>query len=116
VVHARGRGAHGYFENYEPLAELTRADLFAGSGVVLASEAGAADLAGSPGLRDRRLSPTASSSATPLPSSPCFRPAGSAKAWTTASSSSERPGPRPRTSWPAAASSFLGPPALSRWL
>jgi len=28
VVHARGFGAHGYFENYEPLAELTRADLF----------------------------------------------------------------------------------------
>ena len=28
VVHARGFGAHGYFENYESLAELTRADLF----------------------------------------------------------------------------------------
>src|SRR3984957_17200925 len=28
VVHARGFGAHGYFENYEPLTELTRADLF----------------------------------------------------------------------------------------
>src|SRR5689334_12132164 len=28
VVHARGFGAHGYFENYEPLAEVTRADLF----------------------------------------------------------------------------------------
>ena len=28
VVHARGFGAHGYFENYECLAELTRADLF----------------------------------------------------------------------------------------
>jgi catalase len=28
VVHARGYGAHGYFENYESLAELTRADLF----------------------------------------------------------------------------------------
>jgi catalase len=28
VVHARGYGAHGYFENYESLADLTRADLF----------------------------------------------------------------------------------------
>ncbi|AMV37714.1 catalase [Planctomyces sp. SH-PL62] len=28
VVHARGFGAHGYFENYGPLADLTRADLF----------------------------------------------------------------------------------------
>ena len=28
VVHARGYGAHGYFENYEPLADITRADLF----------------------------------------------------------------------------------------
>jgi catalase len=28
VVHARGFGAHGYFEIYEPLGDLTRADLF----------------------------------------------------------------------------------------
>jgi catalase len=28
VVHARGFGAHGYFENYDSLAELTQADLF----------------------------------------------------------------------------------------
>jgi catalase len=28
VVHARGFGAHGFFETYEPLSELTRADLF----------------------------------------------------------------------------------------
>ena len=28
VVHARGFGAHGYFENYESLGEFTRADLF----------------------------------------------------------------------------------------
>jgi len=28
VVHARGYGAHGYFETFEPLADLTRADLF----------------------------------------------------------------------------------------
>ena len=29
VVHARGYGAHGFFETYEPLTDLTRADLFA---------------------------------------------------------------------------------------
>ena len=28
VVHARGYGAHGFFENYESLASITRADLF----------------------------------------------------------------------------------------
>ena len=28
VVHARGYGAHGFFENYAPLTSLTRADLF----------------------------------------------------------------------------------------
>src|SRR5262249_58668047 len=28
VVHARGFGVHGFFENYESLAGITRADLF----------------------------------------------------------------------------------------
>ncbi|MBO0700198.1 MAG: catalase [Zavarzinella sp.] len=32
VVHARGFGAHGFFENYEPLTDLTRADLFQRAG------------------------------------------------------------------------------------
>jgi catalase len=32
VVHARGSGAHGYFECYEPLTRLTRASLFAEAG------------------------------------------------------------------------------------
>src|SRR4051812_14490505 len=32
VVHARGYGAHGYFENYGSLAEITRADLFQRAG------------------------------------------------------------------------------------
>ena len=32
VVHARGYGAHGYFETYEPLADLTRADLLPAGG------------------------------------------------------------------------------------
>ncbi|HKP56186.1 MAG TPA: catalase [Polyangiales bacterium] len=32
IVHARGSGAHGYFENYEPLTHLTRASIFAEAG------------------------------------------------------------------------------------
>ena len=32
VVHARGFGAHGYFENYGSLADLTKADLFQRAG------------------------------------------------------------------------------------
>ncbi len=32
VVHARGYGAHGFFENYESLADITRADLFQRAG------------------------------------------------------------------------------------
>jgi catalase len=45
VVHARGYGAHGYFENYEPLTEITRADPFseADDGFVSLDEHSAAD-------------------------------------------------------------------------
>jgi catalase len=32
IVHARGSGAHGYFECYKPLTDLTRASLFAEPG------------------------------------------------------------------------------------
>ncbi len=32
VVHARGSAAHGYFECYEPLDEITRADLLSEAG------------------------------------------------------------------------------------
>ncbi|GJL49953.1 MAG: catalase [Nitrospirales bacterium] len=32
VVHARGFGAHGYFENYKSLADITQADLFQRAG------------------------------------------------------------------------------------
>jgi catalase len=32
VVHARGSGAHGYFECYEPMTKLTRASIFAEKG------------------------------------------------------------------------------------
>jgi catalase len=33
VVHARGFGVHGYFENYEPLTEITKADVFSEAGL-----------------------------------------------------------------------------------
>jgi len=33
VVHARGYGAHGYYENYAPLADVTRADIFSEAGL-----------------------------------------------------------------------------------
>ncbi|MEO7337981.1 MAG: catalase, partial [Caldimonas sp.] len=54
IVHARGSGAHGYFESYEALTELTRAAPFAEAGKrtpvfvrfsTVAGERGAADLA-----------------------------------------------------------------------
>ena len=54
VVHARGYGAHGFFETYESLAELTRADLFQQAGrrteafvrfSTVAGSEGSADLA-----------------------------------------------------------------------
>jgi catalase len=54
VVHARGFGAHGYFENYESLADITRADLFQRAGdrtpafvrfSTVAGNKGSADLA-----------------------------------------------------------------------
>ncbi len=32
VVHARGFGVHGYFENYQPIADVTQADLFQRAG------------------------------------------------------------------------------------
>jgi len=54
VVHARGYGAHGYFECYEPLTKVTRADVFSEAGLrtpafvrfsTVAGSAGSADLA-----------------------------------------------------------------------
>jgi catalase len=54
VVHARGFGAHGYFENYDSLASVTRADLFQRAGEktptfvrfsTVAGNKGSADLA-----------------------------------------------------------------------
>ncbi len=54
VVHARGYGAHGYFETYESLAKYTRADIFQRAGEktpafvrfsTVASSKGSSDLA-----------------------------------------------------------------------
>ena len=54
VVHARGYGAHGYFENYDSLAQYTKADLFQRKGEktplfvrfsTVAGNKGSADLA-----------------------------------------------------------------------
>jgi catalase len=54
VVHARGFGAHGYFENYQSLADITKADLFQRAGEktpvfvrfsTVAGNKGSADLA-----------------------------------------------------------------------
>jgi len=54
VVHARGFGAHGFFENYQPLSEITSADLFQRAGEktpafvrfsTVAGNKGSADLA-----------------------------------------------------------------------
>src|SRR5579872_1847894 len=54
VVHARGYGAHGYFENYAPLTDVTRADVFSEAGLrtpvfvrfsTVAGSKGSADLA-----------------------------------------------------------------------
>ena len=54
VVHARGYGAHGYYENYEPLNGITGADIFSEAGLrtpafvrfsTVAGNKGSADLA-----------------------------------------------------------------------
>ena len=54
VVHARGFGVHGYFENYGPLTDITRADIFSEAGLrtpvfvrfsTVAGNEGSADLA-----------------------------------------------------------------------
>jgi catalase len=54
VVHARGYGAHGYFETYEPLTDITSADIFQRAGEktpafvrfsTVAGNKGSADLA-----------------------------------------------------------------------
>src|ERR1051325_2156997 len=52
VVHARGFGAHGYFENYKSLADVTRADLFQRAGEKTPTFVRFSTVAGSKGSAD----------------------------------------------------------------
>jgi len=52
VVHARGYGAHGYFENYASLADITRADIFQRAGERTAAFVRFSTVAGSKGSSD----------------------------------------------------------------
>ncbi|MBS7552888.1 catalase [Ancylobacter dichloromethanicus] len=52
VVHARGYGAHGYFETYESLAKYTRADLFQRAGEKTPAFVRFSTVAGSEGSAD----------------------------------------------------------------
>jgi catalase len=52
VVHARGMGAHGYFEPYESLADITRADLFQRPGEKVPAFVRFSTVAGSKGSPD----------------------------------------------------------------
>ena len=52
VVHARGYGAHGYFENFASLAEFTRADLFQRAGEKIPAFVRFSTVAGSKGSAD----------------------------------------------------------------
>nr|WP_269821685.1 catalase [Haliangium ochraceum] len=52
VVHARGYGAHGYFENYECLSDITRADVFQRAGEKIPAFARFSTVAGNKGSPD----------------------------------------------------------------
>src|SRR5947209_9945615 len=52
VVHARGYGAHGFFENYEPLTKLTRAEPFQQAGQRTPAFVRFSTVAGSKGSAD----------------------------------------------------------------
>ncbi len=52
VVHARGYGAHGYFETYESLARYTRADIFQRAGEITPAFVRFSTVAGSKGSFD----------------------------------------------------------------
>jgi catalase len=52
VVHARGYGAHGFFENYKPLSKYTRADLFQSAGQRTPAFVRFSTVAGSKGSAD----------------------------------------------------------------
>lgn len=52
VVHARGSGAHGYYENYESLADITKADIFQRAGEKTPAFVRFSTVAGSAGSPD----------------------------------------------------------------
>jgi catalase len=52
VVHARGFGAHGFFENYDSLADITRADVFQRAGERVPTFVRFSTVAGSKGSAD----------------------------------------------------------------
>ncbi len=52
VVHARGSGAHGYFECYEPLTQYTRASIFAEKGKITPLFTRFSTVAGERGSKD----------------------------------------------------------------
>jgi catalase len=52
VVHARGYGAHGFFENYKPLSKYTRTDLFQRAGERTPAFVRFSTVAGSKGSAD----------------------------------------------------------------
>ena len=52
VVHARGYGAHGFFETYKPLSKYTRADLFQRAGERTPAFVRFSTVAGSKGSAD----------------------------------------------------------------
>ncbi|MDX1930581.1 MAG: catalase [Pirellulaceae bacterium] len=52
VVHARGSGAHGYFENYESLSSITKADIFQRAGEKTPAFVRFSTVAGSKGSAD----------------------------------------------------------------
>ncbi|PLC50318.1 catalase HPII [Pollutimonas subterranea] len=52
VVHARGSGAHGYFECYEPLTQYTRASIFAEKGKITPVFVRFSTVAGERGSKD----------------------------------------------------------------
>ena len=54
VVHARGFGAHGYFEAYESLSDITRADIFQRAGEKTPAFVRFSTVAGNKGSADLR--------------------------------------------------------------
>ena len=52
VVHARGFGAHGFFENYKPLTDITKADIFQRAGEKTPAFVRFSTVAGSKGSAD----------------------------------------------------------------